>query len=386
MESLLSVSCWFVTMILKLDTMGYCPELKSEKEHKALFTFGDSLYDPGNNVYLNTSRESSTYWPYGETFFKHPTGRYSDGRVVPDFIATFAGLPMIPPYLKPGHHHFTDGANFASAGACIFFPSEQYIDLRGQLGFFRNVVKSLNQELGNIKSKIVLNNAVYMFSIGGPDYGKLLSQNPNVTESYKNLFVKMLIGNLTDSLKEVYSLGGRKFALQNVGPLGCSPHKRIDYDNCDEGLLSMARQHNIALSAALDGLEEELSGFRYSIFDYYHALLDRVLRWARKHVVVLDALGEITVEKNMDAPLNFVATHLIMCGLMAITQEKEQVTRSLSYCGVDHKTSLGLAVSDILIGYWVYRLSWKIQYLKRRKHHSKILLKASFNSLYITLS
>ncbi|KAL2336366.1 hypothetical protein Fmac_010812 [Flemingia macrophylla] len=279
MASLLSVSCWLLTTILKLDTTRYCPELKSEKEHKALFIFGDSLFDPGNSVYLNTTRLASTYWPYGEIFFKHPTGRFSDGRVAPDFIgmhaAIFAGLPMLPPYLKPGHQRFTDGANFASAGARVLMPSEAYIDLRGQLGFFKNVVKSLNQELGNIKSKIVLNNAVYMFSIGGPDYAALIDQNPNITESYKNLFVKMVIGNLTNALKEVYSLGGRKFAFQNVGPLGCAPRKRIDYDNCNEDLSSMARQHNIALSAALDGLKEELSGFRYSIFDYYHALLNR---------------------------------------------------------------------------------------------------------------
>ncbi|XP_020227617.1 GDSL esterase/lipase 1 [Cajanus cajan] len=276
MASLFSVLCRLLTIILKLDSMRYRPELKSEKEHKALFIFGDSLFDPGNNVYINTSREASTYWPYGETFFKHPTGRYSDGRVVPDFIATFAGLPMLPPYLQPGYHRFTDGANFASAGACVLSPDTFDISLRDQLGYFKDVVKSLNQELGNIKAKSVLNNAVYVFSIGGGDYATLVLHNPNITESYKKVFVKMVIGNLTNVLKEVYSLGGRKIAFQSAGPLGCAPHKRIDYDNCDENLSSLARQHNIALSAALEELEKELSGFRYSIFDYYHAVLDRI--------------------------------------------------------------------------------------------------------------
>ena len=59
--------------------------------HKALFVFGDSLFDPGNNQYLNGSVEgiSATSWPYGETFFKRPTGRLSDGRIVPDFIGRF---------------------------------------------------------------------------------------------------------------------------------------------------------------------------------------------------------------------------------------------------------------------------------------------------------
>lgn len=57
------------------------------KKHAALFIFGDSLFDVGNNNYINsTARTQANYWPYGETFFNHPTGRFSDGRLIPDFI------------------------------------------------------------------------------------------------------------------------------------------------------------------------------------------------------------------------------------------------------------------------------------------------------------
>ncbi|TKY64214.1 GDSL esterase/lipase 1 [Spatholobus suberectus] len=277
MASLIYVLCSLLINILNLDTVRYCNEIQLEKEHKALFVFGDSLFDPGNNDYINrSSREASTYRPYGESFFKYPTGRFSDGRLVPDFIATFADLPMLPPYLQPGPHRFIDGANFASAGACVLSPSKNYIDLRGQLGFFKNVVKSLRQELGDIKAKSVLNNAVYLFSISGVDYFNFHEDNPNTTEPYKKSFVKMVVGNLTNALKEVYTLGGRKIAFQNAGPLGCTPVDRIDYNNCDQDLLSLARLHNVALSAALEGLEKELPGFIYSIFDYYHAALDRI--------------------------------------------------------------------------------------------------------------
>ena len=33
--------------------------------------------------------------------------------------AEYAEIPLIPPYLQPGYHRFTDGANFASGGAGI---------------------------------------------------------------------------------------------------------------------------------------------------------------------------------------------------------------------------------------------------------------------------
>lgn len=53
----------------------------------ALFVFGDSLFDVGNNNYIKTIPFLlSNSAPYGQTFFHYPTGRFSDGRVIPDFI------------------------------------------------------------------------------------------------------------------------------------------------------------------------------------------------------------------------------------------------------------------------------------------------------------
>lgn len=55
---------------------------------KAFFIFGDSTVDSGNNNYLNTIPENKAdYKPYGQNgFFQEPTGRFSDGRVIVDFI------------------------------------------------------------------------------------------------------------------------------------------------------------------------------------------------------------------------------------------------------------------------------------------------------------
>ncbi|KAL2336364.1 hypothetical protein Fmac_010810 [Flemingia macrophylla] len=274
-------SVLFAILITLSTVSSYAARPNSNR--KTLFVFGDSLFDPGNNQYLNSSSsEASTRWPYGETYFNHPTGRFSDGRLVPDFIAQFANLTILPSYLKHGAHQFTDGANFASAGGGVLAhnDSKGVINLPTQLSYFKTVVKSLQQKLGNKKSKRVLSSAVYLFSMGGNDYFGLLNQNPNVTQSYRTQYVRMVVGNLTNTLKKVHILGGRKIAFQNVGPLGCVPSNRARNaqvgGGCNEVASAMARQHNRVLSAALKKLHSTLPGFKYSIFDYYNALLDKV--------------------------------------------------------------------------------------------------------------
>lgn len=66
---------------------SYDRSLLSVPKQKTLFVFGDSLFDPGNNNYINTTTEFQANWsPYGESFFNPPTGRFCDGRLIPDFI------------------------------------------------------------------------------------------------------------------------------------------------------------------------------------------------------------------------------------------------------------------------------------------------------------
>jgi hypothetical protein len=68
---------------VQLDGSKLClPE-----KHASLFIFGDSFFDAGNNNYINKiAAFQANFVPYGETFFKYPTGRFSDGRLISDFI------------------------------------------------------------------------------------------------------------------------------------------------------------------------------------------------------------------------------------------------------------------------------------------------------------
>ncbi|KAF8012799.1 hypothetical protein BT93_I0835 [Corymbia citriodora subsp. variegata] len=221
---------------------------KQPENHVAFFIFGDSLLDSGNNVYLNGTGKGDSL-PYGETFFKHPTGRLCNGRIVPDFISEYAKIPFIKPYLEPGFTDYTNGVNFASAGAGVLpgtHPGTLYFKL--QLNYFEEVVKGLRQQLGD-------------------------------ADAHKKLYMTMILGNFTVGIKQLYAHGGRKFAFQNIGPMGCMPATRASSrsEGCLHDPTVIAKMHNIALSRLLKRIEQGLPGFKYALFDYYTSLTMRTL-------------------------------------------------------------------------------------------------------------
>jgi len=79
--------CFLVLFVSSYGITCCLGDIWHPKEHAALFVFGDSLFDVGNNNYINTTADNqANYSPYGETFFNYPSGRFSDGRVIPDLI------------------------------------------------------------------------------------------------------------------------------------------------------------------------------------------------------------------------------------------------------------------------------------------------------------
>ncbi|KAJ0007563.1 hypothetical protein Pint_29386 [Pistacia integerrima] len=263
-------------------TLSSVTESYDIKTHKLLFVFGDSLFDTGNNPHLpaNEGRfPTGTLWPYGITFFDKPTGRISDGRLLPDFIATNAKLRLPVPYLEEGGV-FIDGINFASAGAGVLGESETAINLGVQLQYFKTVVKQLEQILGHEEAKSLLHRSVFLFSIGGNDYMRFnMNRDPTLSEQVE--LVGQVMGNYTAALEEFYALGVRKIGFQNVGPLGCMPNVRQRTNNvevdCVDRFMSQATLHNSFLATVLEQFELKHPGFKYALFDYYNALRDRTL-------------------------------------------------------------------------------------------------------------
>ncbi|KAK9131509.1 hypothetical protein Sjap_011996 [Stephania japonica] len=277
--SIISIAIFLVAFSLR----SYASPLEKTS---AFFIFGDSTVDPGNNNYLQTIPENTAATkPYGQNgFFDGPTGRFSDGRVITDFIAEYAKLPLIPPYLQPSAE-FTNGANFASGGAGILSETNQglVIALQTQLKYFEEVQKTLSEKLGDEKTKELISEAVYFFSIGSNDYMGGYLGNPKMRELHPpEEYVGMVIGNLTNAIQMLYGKGARKFGFLSLSPLGCLPAFRAmklemtKEEGCFEEASALGLAHNNALSSVLTSLEHLLKGLKYTNSNFYNWLSDRI--------------------------------------------------------------------------------------------------------------
>ncbi|GKD01353.1 GDSL esterase/lipase 1-like protein [Tanacetum coccineum] len=213
-------------LLLIIAVVVLCPLTRidcHENIHKevAVFVFRDSLFDPRNNNYINIIPVlQANYRPYGESYFSPPTGRFSNGLLISDFISEYARLPLIPPYLEPGNNVFTYGANFASAGAGALIET-----LPGLLQYFSDVENLYRQSLGDTKAEQLLSNSVYLFSCGASDYISHVPNSISMANIYPTLtneqYTELVIGNLTSVIKGIYKKGGRKFGFLTIPLIGC---------------------------------------------------------------------------------------------------------------------------------------------------------------------
>ncbi|KAK1268717.1 GDSL esterase/lipase [Acorus gramineus] len=198
----------------------------------AIFNFGDSLSDTGNLIRINASSVVGQIdrFPYGETYFKYPTGRFSDGRVIIDFVVEAFGHPYLPPYLAgPNATNFRSGVNFAVGGATAlnttFFTDRNLSlfvnnSLSDQLQWFKTLKPSLcgtKQDCNEYLSKSL----IVLGEIGGNDYNVPLFQGVSLEEVAQS--VPKVVETISSAAKVLIGHGVKKMVVPNLIPLGCSP-------------------------------------------------------------------------------------------------------------------------------------------------------------------
>ncbi|CAN6456878.1 unnamed protein product [Victoria cruziana] len=244
----------------------------------ALFVFGDSIVDSGNNVFVRNSTAVADFPPYGVDFFA-ATGRFTNARILTDVLGQLLGLPdWIPCNLAPtaSGENILHGLNYASAGSGILDNTTTnaiVIPLNDQIAFFENsTLPELKTLLGeNLTSYLA--RSIFAFNSGANDYITYCFGTTLTCDLPK--FTDYLISVFVGQLKRMYSYGARKFVLFSTEACGCTPVVRnMGNGSCSDLYTYGAILFNNLLNSSIDKLNEELPGSSFVFANVYTPLMD----------------------------------------------------------------------------------------------------------------
>ncbi|XP_031114635.1 GDSL esterase/lipase At5g55050 [Ipomoea triloba] len=273
----------FLIVFLSFSFFLSCCSFSEAQKVPAMYVFGDSLVDVGNNDHIDSIIRAD--FPHNGVDYpgRKATGRFSNGNNSADFIAEKVGLPTPPPYLSDKNNVFLKGVSFASGGAGILNSTNngvisKALHLSDQVRLFSTVQQKLVNQLGAAAAKQQLSKSPFLILIGSNDlinYFNSDSKHPKTTPPQQ--FVDQMIATLKPYLQQLHGLGARKFVIPAVPAIGCMPLLRHQHPNktgeCLDGANYWANKYNQGLQSMLQSLKSSLNDFNYSYFDTYNYLL-----------------------------------------------------------------------------------------------------------------
>ncbi|KAJ7528254.1 hypothetical protein O6H91_16G091500 [Diphasiastrum complanatum] len=266
---------WFLQLRICCAAPSFNPACPS-----ALISLGDSSADTGNAEIVFPLVMPAQYPPYGMTYFHRPANRFSDGRLVIDFMAQALNLPLLEPDLgQSSTATLSRGINFAVAGAVAIGGSESQLSFSAQIERFHTLVNS-EANRGNR----VFSGALYVISIGTNDFYNSLAVEKMSEEDVRGLIAPQVIDAIANAVRNIYNQGGRNFVVVNVYAQGCTPATLtlVDPLNVDAhdqlGCLPSYNQviedYNKQLKQTVYNLIAELEGVNIAYADVYQALMN----------------------------------------------------------------------------------------------------------------
>ncbi|KAM0857076.1 hypothetical protein ACQ4PT_048713 [Festuca glaucescens] len=264
-----SVLCWALTTSMYLLLSSSCTATAGKVT--AIIVFGDSTVDAGNNNYIPTIARGN-FPPYGRDFDGGvPTGRFSNGRLVTDFLSEALGLASsVPAYLDGSYtiDQLATGVNFASGGTgmdALTANIASVIPLSQQLEYFKEYKERLKLAKGDALADEIIAEALYVFSIGTNDFMVNYFFMPLRPAEYTpEEYVAYLVGLAEAAVRDVHELGARKVIFGGIPPFGCVPAMRtLNHDapgECNEEYNRVALRYNAEIQAAMGRLDGELGG------------------------------------------------------------------------------------------------------------------------------
>ncbi|URD81544.1 GDSL esterase lipase, partial [Musa troglodytarum] len=211
--------------------------------------------------------------------------------------STLLGLPLIPPFNNPNTtgSRILQGVNFASAASGILSDTGRLygnlFSMDDQIANFNITLQQLNTRLGD-GAESFLAKSLFFLNTGSNDYvnNYLLPFSDKPKKYTPEVFSDLLIRNYNKQLMNLYDLGGRRFLVASLGPLGCIPNQIGNSggssDSCVSQTNHLAAQFNTKLRTMLDELNGSLQGSYFLYWDAYASateIIDNYADYGFKH-------------------------------------------------------------------------------------------------------
>ncbi|XP_022727904.1 GDSL esterase/lipase At1g71691-like [Durio zibethinus] len=235
----------------------------------ALYAFGDSFIDPGNNNFLNTSLKSN-FTSYGIDFDGKPNGRATNGRTVVDFIDFFSYMLFT---MSCTTNNVAQVAGLPFPPSALDIPEGHVLSLDEQIALFENTTEDLKGQLSNAESFAQhMSKSLFFFHIGSNDLGLYWDFERHSNYPADN-YSQLLIYELSTRLQKFYQLGARKFFVNNVSPIGCQPCNIVvlkpKTTQCDEERNTRILNFTKQIPPLLSHLQSTLPGSKFVLGDLY---------------------------------------------------------------------------------------------------------------------
>nr|GLL45918.1 GDSL esterase/lipase At1g29670-like [Ipomoea trifida] len=271
---------WLAFTILLLIIM-FSSLAEGEPQVPCYFIFGDSLVDNGNNNNLSTKAKAN-YPPYGIDFPDGPTGRFTNGRNIADFLVELLGFTNArPPFAAAtttSEEEIMKGVNYASGAGGVLERTGKYLGDRHsferQLRFHNATVSRIGLHVQNLSlARTHLRKCLYSVGLGSNDYlHEFLgaAKFPAIRQPLytPQRFASILIKQYAKHLRTLYGLGARKVAVFGIGKLGCIPGM-IKHDengssiSCADSVNDAVEKFDNKLKILIHKLNRNLSGAKF---------------------------------------------------------------------------------------------------------------------------
>ncbi|KAG4913950.1 hypothetical protein JHK84_054401 [Glycine max] len=255
-----------------------------------VFNFGDSNSDTGA---LIAASFESLYPPNGQTYFQKPSGRYSDGRLIIDFLMDAMDLPFLNAYLDSlGLPNFRKGSNFAAAAATILpatasslcpfsFGVQVSQFLRFKARALELIAKGRKFDK-YVPDENIFEKGLYMFDIGQND----------LAGAFYSKTLDQILASIPTILLELEKgiKGARYFWIHNTGPLGCLPQNiakfgtdssKLDGLGCVSSHNQAAKTFNLQLRALCTKLQGQYPDSNVTYVDIFTIKSSLIANYSR---------------------------------------------------------------------------------------------------------